>query len=109
MIIYFLIIKNRKVTTEDLFEASQDGNLNNVMKILDSYNFNINSQNESGWTSLMFAAALGHEDIVKYLIDKGADANIKNKDNKTASMIIEEKNFPYNKILEYLKTNKKES
>ena len=31
-----------------------------------------------GWTALTFAADGGHADLVKLLLAKGADANIKN-------------------------------
>ena len=32
------------------------------------------------WTPLHFAAREGHVDIVRYLVDKDADLNIKNED-----------------------------
>jgi Ankyrin repeats (many copies) len=44
----------------------------------------------AGWTLLMMAAAKGYTDIVKFLLEQGADPNIKNNQNKTAAQIAQE-------------------
>jgi ankyrin repeat protein len=38
----------------------------------------------------MMAAAKGYTDIVKFLLEQGADPNIKNNQNKTAEQIAQE-------------------
>lgn len=45
---------------------------------------NINSKDEDGFTALHLAADRGHLEIVKLLIDAGADLDIKTDDEETA-------------------------
>jgi len=57
----------------------------------------------TGWTALMFACSNGKVDLVKYLVSKGADVNLKAKDGATAlSLAKKEKN---DKIIKILKAN----
>ena len=46
-----------------------------------------NSKDDSGKTPLMYAAAVGSIDAVKFLIDKGADVNAQNESGLTALML----------------------
>jgi ankyrin repeat protein len=64
----------------------------------------VNSQligaDATGWTALMFASSNEKVDLVKYLILKGADINLKAKDGTTAlSLAIKEKNEEIIKML----------
>ena len=43
----------------------------------------LNEQDANGNTPLHIAAYLGHESVVKYLVELGADINVKNKNNHT--------------------------
>ncbi len=66
---------------------------------------NVNAQltgaDAAGWTALMFAANNGKLDLVKYLISKGADVNLKAKDGTSAlSWAVKEK---YDEIIKILK------
>ncbi len=56
--------------------------------------------NNDNQTAIMYAATKGHIDIVKALIDRGVDINVKDKDNDTA-LIIAKKNG-YNDIVQFL-------
>ncbi len=47
---------------------------------------NVNAKNKNGWTSLMIASYYGYTDLVKTLIEDGADVNEKNNDGVTALM-----------------------
>jgi ankyrin repeat protein len=65
---------------------------------------NVNDQltgpDATGWTALMFACSNGKLELVKYLISKGADVNLKAKDGTSAlSLAIKEKNDEIIKIL----------
>ena len=48
---------------------------------------NINAIDDKGWSALMFAAARGQSDIVRILMSRGADPNMKSKEGETALMI----------------------
>lgn len=45
---------------------------------------NVNTKNNDGCTPLMYAASVGHIDILKFLIEKSADLELKNEDGFTA-------------------------
>ena len=44
----------------------------------------INSLTSDGWTPLMTAAFKGNPELVRYLLDEGADSSLKNQEGKTA-------------------------
>jgi len=48
---------------------------------------NINAVDKNGWSTLMFAASQGEADIVRILMSRGADPNLKSKEGETALMI----------------------
>jgi len=57
----------------------------------------------TGWTALMFACSNSKAELVKYLVSKGADVNLKAKDGTTAlSLAKKEKN---DDIIKTLKAN----
>jgi ankyrin repeat protein len=65
---------------------------------------NVNDQltgdDATGWTAIMFASSNGKLDLVKYLISKGADVNLKAKDGTSAlSLALKDKNDDIIKIL----------
>ncbi|XP_017871984.1 PREDICTED: LOW QUALITY PROTEIN: serine-rich adhesin for platelets [Drosophila arizonae] len=72
--------------------AAKLGNLDAAQLIVDSYRGSrnitdflafINAQDEGGWTAMVWAAELGHKDIVSLLLNHGADPNICDNDNNT--------------------------
>ena len=54
---------------------------------------NVNAKNELGNTALHYAAASGNSDMVKFLLENGADANIANDKGWTPLAIAEKKKF----------------
>ena len=46
-----------------------------------------NVQDEQGWTALCFAAGMGHADLVKCLLDRGADVFRTGNDQRTPYLI----------------------
>jgi ankyrin repeat protein len=65
---------------------------------------NVNDQltgaDATGWTAIMFASSNGKLDLVKYLISKGADVNLRAKDGTSAlSLALKDKNEEIIKIL----------
>lgn len=74
------ILKNLKrfaeIPTPNLIEAVKKGNLEDVKSALNSPETNVNALDKYGETALMHAVESGRTDLVKLLIDKGADPHI---------------------------------
>ena len=66
----------------NIVEESQKGNLGGVRALLDN-GADINTLDEAHDTALTWAAYSGHTEIVRLLIDRGADMTIPNKGGAT--------------------------
>ena len=86
----FLIVS---CSTSKLFEASRTGDTGKTSKIL-SKNVNIDKQNKLGQTSLIIASHNGNLEVVKMLVNKGADINIKDNLDNSALMHSLLQNYP---------------
>ena len=63
----------------------ESGDLFDVMAMLESGRVNVNAKSSiNGRTALMLASEAGHFEVVKYLVENGANANLKDNDGKTA-------------------------
>ena len=88
-IIQDLLDKNASVDAYDkegwtgLHVAAEAGHTTTVSLLLD-HNVNINAQNIYGRTPLSWACSAGHVTVVQELLKRGADANIKDHNNKQA-------------------------
>lgn len=63
--------ENIEELNKQLIKYSANGNMEEVVSLL-SKKLNINCLDRKGWSALMWAAAQGHAEIVRILIDKGA-------------------------------------
>jgi len=63
----------------DVFEAAAAGELNQVKELVHANPELTLEYSNDGFTALGLASYLGHKDIVKYLIGKGAEINSKSK------------------------------
>ncbi len=61
-----------------------------------NYQTNINYQDESGWTALMYATRSQDNKMVNFLLENGANPNIKSNRGDTALMLAANK---YNKVI----------
>jgi len=68
-----------------LSRLAQSGDILGVKTIMDSGGprSNIEQTNGDGWTPLMRAACVGHLDLVKFLIQRGADPLVVEKNGRT--------------------------
>jgi ankyrin repeat protein len=73
-----------KGTDEALYDAADEGNIAQVVTLLDQ-SANVNAHHgETSQTSLIAAAAAGHEEIVRRLLDWGSAVNAINSFGETA-------------------------
>ena len=66
--------------------ATVCGHLQIVQALLSANGIDIDTKNSDGATSLILAAANGKDDIVKELINNGADVNITDNNGRTPQM-----------------------
>ncbi|MCP4134130.1 MAG: ankyrin repeat domain-containing protein [bacterium] len=76
---------------EELWYRCTDGELEDVKKILEA-GAELNAADEDGYTGLMHAVYNCYPEIVKFLVDKGADKTARSKDgsNQTAMDLARE-------------------
>ena len=65
--------------------------------------FSVNAQDSYGNTALIAAAGNGHLDLVDFLIEQGADQNIKNNDGETALIVAATNN--HDDVMDFLIEN----
>ena len=74
-----------------LFDAIKDRNSNEAIEIIETEKgLRLNWQNENGDTALHLAARNGLADVVRCLLQNGANKNITNKNGETAEIIADE-------------------
>jgi ankyrin repeat protein len=98
-VIRWLISQRVNVDTEDsngrcaLRTAASVGNAKMVQTLLTEFDANANAQSRvSGNTALHFACKNNKEDVVKVLVESGADLTIKNKAGALAQEALKNKN-----------------
>jgi len=69
---------------EMFYKYSIEGDAKRVLTLVLSGTINVNMQNDAGNTPLIVASDYGHSQIVKILLNNGADPNIENKNGWTA-------------------------
>ena len=69
------------------------------IRSISKFRQNLDLTDDQGRTALIYAVYMGLGDVVKELIEKGADVSIKGKDGKTALDIAEEKDLAYISML----------
>ena len=71
-----MIGRIKKVGAELLFTGILDGNIHEVIAMLDAGEVDVNSQNHNGQTPLHIAVEEGIHDMIKTLLKYGANPNI---------------------------------
>ncbi|KAG2379050.1 hypothetical protein C9374_007688 [Naegleria lovaniensis] len=84
-----------------LIKAAQWGNLAIVKLLVDEFGATINHQSLIG-TALHWATYNGHFEVMKFLLSKGADKTLTNKDGQTAEEIARNRGIK-EEILNYLR------
>lgn len=76
-----------ELTYTPLMSAAQYGDLTATQMLLDAPNINIDAKRFDGATALMIAAHSNKNDVMKVLIDRGADVNATDKYGWTSLML----------------------
>ncbi|XP_020893003.1 ankyrin repeat and SAM domain-containing protein 6 isoform X2 [Exaiptasia diaphana] len=66
-------LTGQKTLRPSIIEAARSGDLQGVRELLEIDETEVNTADEDGATSLMFAAMCGHHNVAELLLDKGAD------------------------------------
>ncbi len=80
---FILLLILSKVSAEEIVDAAKKGNMKTVKSILKKDPSRLNALNEEGYTALHWACMRAQWDVVKYLIDQGADLNVVGGDGGT--------------------------
>ena len=76
-------LKIKAVKEKSLFEACVDGDKICVQNHIQKENYDINEKDENGSTPLHCSSENGHHEIVKYLLEIGANPEMKDKKGRT--------------------------
>eukprot|EP00571_Detonula_confervacea_P012213 CAMPEP_0172297392 /NCGR_PEP_ID=MMETSP1058-20130122/432_1 /TAXON_ID=83371 /ORGANISM="Detonula confervacea, Strain CCMP 353" /LENGTH=525 /DNA_ID=CAMNT_0013006541 /DNA_START=229 /DNA_END=1809 /DNA_ORIENTATION=+ len=79
--------KNKRTTSfttgsTPAHKAAQDGDAKQLAEVIDSLGHLLDAKDANGWTPLHEGARAGHEDVVKLLVDRGANLNQRTREGK---------------------------
>lgn len=77
----------------DFFDACGDGRLGVVARLLAKCPEAVNFRDADGWTGLSLAVQWAQQETVCYLLEKGADASLLDRDGGSAQLLSERLNY----------------
>ncbi len=86
LLLFFLLFVSKISFDAEIFKAIEENDIQTVQTYIES-GANPNIRDESGSTLLIIASRLGHEHLVKLLINSCVDLNIRNNDGNTALIV----------------------
>lgn len=87
---FFMGLPKDQTRLNDLLHLAAQHNATKIAKLLLGSNADINAKDGFGDTSLMTAARLGNLEIVKLLVERGADLTLENSNAETALTIAQD-------------------
>jgi prolyl 4-hydroxylase len=67
---------------------AKQGRANELIQLLDDQNHLVHAKDDNGWTPLHEGARAGHVDVVKYLVEKGANVNERSQNGKGGNALF---------------------
>ena len=104
-ILFLTIITVSLCRTADLFKDIVNGNIKLVKELINNKQIDINARDRHGRTALILASFMGFAPIVKFLLDNGADVNLKEDTNGDTALHIIVNSKPNTSILKLLLDN----
>ncbi|KAH3860699.1 ankyrin repeat domain-containing protein 40-like [Dreissena polymorpha] len=90
---------------EKLRESACTGDLDQLKRLIEYDHVNVNSKNNiNGWTALHWACKRNHVNVVKYLLDHGADKDVQNTSKELPAQLTNTAEIRH--ILDYSGGNK---
>lgn len=86
---FFLSFNATLEKLQELIDSAREGNTVNIQKVA-SEGFNLNTQDEDGWTALHHAAKMKQDKVVELLISLGVNQALRNNIGQTCQDIITE-------------------
>ena len=83
-VMLILLIITTGLSASEIHTAVEEGNFNQVKELLEKSPVLLDERNERGSTPLLIASYNGHLNIVKFLMEKGADKDIRNNRGSSA-------------------------
>ena len=78
-----LFVGSQKLVAMDIFKSIENGNLDEVKKIVEDNKSKLKSKDDYGRTPIFYAAEYGKYNILDYLIKKGAKVNKADREKST--------------------------
>ncbi|KAF9966866.1 hypothetical protein BGZ70_000977 [Mortierella alpina] len=75
--------------SHNIWLAASDGDLAAVKTFIEEKGVSINAQDEFGYSALHAAASYGHKDLIKHLLENGADVNIQDPEGDSPLFVCE--------------------
>eukprot|EP00210_Caulerpa_lentillifera_P001155 g1112.t1 len=72
---------------EALLTAARDGNFNDVRRLINNEDVDINTVDKTGNSALHLSVLNGHSNITTFLLEKGAEVNLRNALGETALLL----------------------
>ncbi|OGI28755.1 MAG: hypothetical protein A2287_06930 [Candidatus Melainabacteria bacterium RIFOXYA12_FULL_32_12] len=83
----FSVNRINKEGNTALISAILENDNNKIEKLIKRDDIDVNIQNSTGDTALMYSVVIDRKELVNKLLEKGADTNLKNKHGETALIL----------------------
>ena len=83
LVLLLVIVPILSVRAQDILKAAADGEMDELKAMIEADNEALGVTDDAGRAAIHFAANGGHIEIVKYLLSKGVDKNLRTRADTT--------------------------